>query len=207
MPRGFLSHFYPLLLTVLSSLNVVSARLERKFSVPQHQRNFPTLNGRVDPTSSNEATVFLVTISASNPAVTGLDNAVTVDINGTVTRVESNTIEPPNPGTSLSSNGGNAQTTEFASSSLTSFVTVAFTTPAMPSATFTPLMQSIAPSPPFPVPSTNSTSAPQGPNIQTFPGALGNIPAPPVFDAGNGQFEVEGNSSFDNKANALNRSW
>ncbi|KAJ4477226.1 hypothetical protein J3R30DRAFT_3290833, partial [Lentinula aciculospora] len=55
------------------------------------------------------------------------------------------------------------------------------------------------------VASTNASSSPST-NLQTFVDALGNIPAPPVFDTGNGEFLVEGNSSFDNKQNALARS-
>ncbi|KAJ4494934.1 hypothetical protein C8J55DRAFT_497984 [Lentinula edodes] len=51
-----------------------------------------------------------------------------------------------------------------------------------------------------------STSSSTSANLQTFDGALGNIPAPPVFDTGTGEFSVEGNSSFDNKQNALTRS-
>ncbi|KAJ3915894.1 hypothetical protein F5877DRAFT_47689, partial [Lentinula edodes] len=51
-----------------------------------------------------------------------------------------------------------------------------------------------------------STSSSTSANLQTFDGALGNIPAPPVFDTGTGEFLVEGNSSFDDKQNALTRS-
>ncbi|KAL0954553.1 hypothetical protein HGRIS_003518 [Hohenbuehelia grisea] len=43
-------------------------------------------------------------------------------------------------------------------------------------------------------------------NIQAFRGALGGVKAPVVTDIGNGQFQVEGNSVFNNRSNAVVRS-
>ncbi|KAG9224911.1 hypothetical protein CCMSSC00406_0001938 [Pleurotus cornucopiae] len=43
-------------------------------------------------------------------------------------------------------------------------------------------------------------------NLQTFSGALGGVEAPPVTDAGNGRFQVQGNT-FNNRQDALTRSW
>ncbi|KAJ3840414.1 hypothetical protein F5878DRAFT_533719, partial [Lentinula raphanica] len=60
--------------------------------------------------------------------------------------------------------------------------------------------------------STSTTATPttsssiSSSNLQTFTNALGNIPAPPVFDTGNGEFIVQGDSTFNNKQNALDRS-
>ncbi|KAF4596583.1 hypothetical protein EYR38_007970 [Pleurotus pulmonarius] len=42
-------------------------------------------------------------------------------------------------------------------------------------------------------------------NLQTFSGALGGVEAPPVTDAGNGRFQVQGNT-FNNLRDALTRS-
>ncbi|KDQ24717.1 hypothetical protein PLEOSDRAFT_1047638 [Pleurotus ostreatus PC15] len=42
-------------------------------------------------------------------------------------------------------------------------------------------------------------------NLQTFSGALGGVEAPPVNDAGNGRFQVQGNT-FNNRQDALTRS-
>ncbi|KAJ3997422.1 hypothetical protein F5050DRAFT_1806869 [Lentinula boryana] len=58
-------------------------------------------------------------------------------------------------------------------------------------------------SPTVTLPASSSTSSA---NLQTFSNALGNISAPPVFDTGNGDFIVEGDSSFNNEQNALARS-
>ncbi|KAF8968157.1 hypothetical protein BDZ97DRAFT_458267 [Flammula alnicola] len=43
-------------------------------------------------------------------------------------------------------------------------------------------------------------------NFQSFTGALGGVTAPAVTSLGNGQFQVEGNSSFNNQQNAVVRS-
>ncbi|PPQ69815.1 hypothetical protein CVT25_009752, partial [Psilocybe cyanescens] len=43
-------------------------------------------------------------------------------------------------------------------------------------------------------------------NLQTFKGALGNVAAPVVTALGNGQFQVTGNSAFNNQKNAIVRS-
>ncbi|KAI0264381.1 hypothetical protein BC834DRAFT_844045 [Gloeopeniophorella convolvens] len=53
--------------------------------------------------------------------------------------------------------------------------------------------------------SGSSASAASGGNLQTFTGSLG-ASAPPVTAVGNGQFQVEGNSVFNNLQSALIRS-
>ncbi|KAF5391561.1 hypothetical protein D9757_002361 [Collybiopsis confluens] len=175
----------PLLAVFLLFFHIAFARLERKVSM----RNIPTLSSGVDgapaPSGSNEATIFVVTISAANPAVTGLTNAVTVDINGSITRIEPN----PDSGTfgtfsslSTGSTTGSVRTTDFSRSASATSTTLA--------------------TPPLPNPPPSGS----GVDIQTFAGALGNITAPLVLDLGNGEFEVEGSSSFDNEKNALDRS-
>ena len=50
-----------------------------------------------------------------------------------------------------------------------------------------------------------STSS-SGGNLQQFNGNLGGVTAPAVTDIGNGQFQVDGNSAFNNLQNALVRS-
>ncbi|THH20735.1 hypothetical protein EW146_g688 [Bondarzewia mesenterica] len=52
---------------------------------------------------------------------------------------------------------------------------------------------------------TNAAVSTSG-NLQTFTGALGGVTAPAVTDLGSGQFQVDGNSAFNNKQNALVRS-
>ncbi|KAF9474235.1 hypothetical protein BDN70DRAFT_885017 [Pholiota conissans] len=49
-------------------------------------------------------------------------------------------------------------------------------------------------------------SAAKSGNLQTFAGALGGVAAPAVTSSGNGQFQVAGNSSFNNQKNAVVRS-
>ena len=53
----------------------------------------------------------------------------------------------------------------------------------------------------------NNNNAAVGGNLQAFGGALGGVTAPVVTDLGNGQFQVEGNASFNNLQSALVRSW
>ncbi|KAF8149906.1 hypothetical protein B0H34DRAFT_166975 [Crassisporium funariophilum] len=66
---------------------------------------------------------------------------------------------------------------------------------------------------PAPAPAPTPTPAPQQPtadtssaNVQSFSGSLGGIAAPGVTSLGNGQFEVQGNSAFNNQKDALTRS-
>jgi len=54
--------------------------------------------------------------------------------------------------------------------------------------------------------SSASQAAAVAGNIQTFTGALGGVTPPAVTDLGNGQFQVDGNSAFNNEKNALIRS-
>ncbi|KAH8118038.1 hypothetical protein DFH11DRAFT_1541287 [Phellopilus nigrolimitatus] len=55
-------------------------------------------------------------------------------------------------------------------------------------------------------PAAATVAAASGGNLQTFTGALGGVTAPAVTDAGNGQFQVDGNSAFNSLQNALVRS-
>jgi hypothetical protein len=52
-----------------------------------------------------------------------------------------------------------------------------------------------------------NNGAAAGGNLQTFGGNLGGVNAPAVTAIGNGQFQVDGNSSFNDLQNALVRSW
>ncbi|OBZ72196.1 hypothetical protein A0H81_07966 [Grifola frondosa] len=54
--------------------------------------------------------------------------------------------------------------------------------------------------------STTAAAAASTGNLQTFTGALGGVTAPVVTALGNGQFQVEGNSAFNNVNDALSRS-
>ncbi|KAJ3967410.1 hypothetical protein EV361DRAFT_807315, partial [Lentinula raphanica] len=82
----------------------------------------------------------------------------------------------------------------------------AITTSAVASSTSSSFSTSLT------ISSTSTTATPttsssiSSSNLQTFTNALGNIPAPPVFDTGNGEFIVQGDSTFNNKQNALDRS-
>lgn len=51
-----------------------------------------------------------------------------------------------------------------------------------------------------------ATAAAAGANLQTFTGALGGVAAPTVTAAGNGQFQVTGNDTFNNVQSAIERS-
>ncbi|CAL1716113.1 unnamed protein product [Somion occarium] len=53
---------------------------------------------------------------------------------------------------------------------------------------------------------TSQAAAATSDNLQTFTSALGGVKAPVVTDLGGGKFQVEGNSQFNNLANALTRS-
>lgn len=53
---------------------------------------------------------------------------------------------------------------------------------------------------------STSTSTSTSGNIQKFTGALGGVTPPAVTALGNGQFQVDGNSAFNNLQNALIRS-
>lgn len=52
-----------------------------------------------------------------------------------------------------------------------------------------------------------ATAVAAGENLQTFTGALGGVAAPTVTAAGNGQFQVTGNDTFNNVQSAIERSW
>ena len=53
---------------------------------------------------------------------------------------------------------------------------------------------------------TTTAAAASGQNLQTFTGNLGGVTAPAVTELSNGQFQVDGNSAFQNLQNALVRS-
>ncbi|KAI8980095.1 hypothetical protein BD414DRAFT_109879 [Trametes punicea] len=53
---------------------------------------------------------------------------------------------------------------------------------------------------------TSTSGVASGQNLQTFTGALGGITAPPVTQNADGTFQVQGNSAFQDLANALTRS-
>jgi hypothetical protein len=214
MPRhclklGFSFNFL-LSFSLLSLFNTVSGRLERKFSV--------NVNFAAATPCANCPVVFTVTISGANPAATGLTNAVTVDIGGGITSVLSS------PSVTFSSSSSSTRTSSHTTSSIvaststnTSSVQSSTSSPqvttATPTATATATATTATTSSSLSSTSSESVASPspspsQSTNLQTFTGALGNIPAPAVFDQGNGQFIVdEGNSSFDSKVDALERSW
>ncbi|KAI9057273.1 hypothetical protein FKP32DRAFT_1584187 [Trametes sanguinea] len=54
--------------------------------------------------------------------------------------------------------------------------------------------------------SSAAASSSSSGNLQTFTGALGGVTAPPVTQNADGSFQVQGNSSFKDLANALTRS-
>ncbi|KAI0784250.1 hypothetical protein C8Q75DRAFT_795160 [Abortiporus biennis] len=53
---------------------------------------------------------------------------------------------------------------------------------------------------------STAASTATGGNLQTFTGALGGVTPPAVTALGNGQFQVDGNSAFNDLSNALTRS-
>lgn len=55
--------------------------------------------------------------------------------------------------------------------------------------------------------SPSNATATNGANFQTFSGALGGVTAPAVTALGNGQFQVDGNSAFTARQDAIERSW
>lgn len=55
-------------------------------------------------------------------------------------------------------------------------------------------------------PATSTTPTGSSSNLQTFTGSLGGVTPPTVTALGNGQFQVTGNSAFNNLQNALVRS-
>ncbi|KAJ3822468.1 hypothetical protein F5880DRAFT_1484057, partial [Lentinula raphanica] len=82
----------------------------------------------------------------------------------------------------------------------------AITTSAVASSTSSSFSTSLTISTTSTTATPTTSSSISSSNLQTFTNALGNIPAPPVFDTGNGEFIVQGDSTFNNKQNALDRS-
>ncbi|KAG6908689.1 hypothetical protein DXG01_003703 [Tephrocybe rancida] len=92
-------------------------------------------------------------------------------------------------GASTSAEGGN-----------NAIVTTAPPPPPPPTATTS------KPTAPATSPPTTTTAANKSQNLQTFNQALGGITAPAVTALDGGKFQVEGNSQFNDKLDALNRS-
>ncbi|KAJ3734331.1 hypothetical protein DFJ43DRAFT_1064757 [Lentinula guzmanii] len=150
--------------------------------------------------------VFTITISQTLSSLP--TNAFTVTIGGN----DATQSSPTTPTTTFSISGVRSSvlpdpTSTIVISSATTSATV-ISTPTKtrisePTTQLNQLTSSSHTSPTVTLPASSSTSSA---NLQTFSNALGNISAPPVFDTGNGDFIVEGDSSFDNEQNALARS-
>ncbi|KAJ3876501.1 hypothetical protein F5051DRAFT_411312 [Lentinula edodes] len=144
--------------------------------------------------------IYTVTISQGlSPLPT---NAFTVTIGGNIATTHTLT-STHTASSSLTSDVQSSILSDPTSTTDTSFTSTTFvSTPAPISSGGIVTQTSPTSATAAPASTSSSTSA----NLQTFDGALGNIPAPSVFDTGTGEFLVEGNSSFDDKQNALTRS-
>jgi len=216
---AFESNFLPvicLLCSLCSNIDIVSARLEKRFS---SMISFPNEEAALlDEPYPNEPAIFTVVISGTNPAIAALTNAATVTIGGTYVGATASQTESLYTSVgSISVTSNSAQSTAGSTIVIGSESTLAtssqFTGTVLGSKsviqisstpTLTATITSSASSPSFVVSPSSSPSS--STNLQTFTGALGNISAPQVFDTGNGEFEVEGDSSFNNEKNALSRS-
>jgi len=197
--------FDSLLLMICYTVIQVSARLERRYTAA------PLL-----PTIPNEPEAILVTvaISGTNPAITALTNAFTVTIGGAITSSEPGSLSfSTSTSVSHSLTSDNIEGTQSASTVAGITTSQATSTITLSTSQVTRTTAAIQPTSTTPAETiTTSNSSPsfvvsQGTsNLQTFTGALGNISAPQVFNIGNGQFSVEGNSVFNSEKNALSRS-
>ncbi|KAJ3988956.1 hypothetical protein F5890DRAFT_222257 [Lentinula detonsa] len=150
--------------------------------------------------------VFTITISQTLSSLP--TNAFTVTIGGNDATQSSATT----PTTTFSISGArssvlpNPTSTIVFSSATTSATDISTPTKTRISELTTQLNQLTSSSHTAPTVTLPASSSTSSTNLQTFSNALGNISAPPVFDTGNGDFIVEGDSSFDSEQNALARS-